>query len=102
MNWKDATERAQAYAAVFTSPEGERVLEDMKHSAFFYSSTYDAVPHAMGIREGRRLSVVDIENLIASAITHRKESHARPAGSDPIRGQSEPDPDSGRDAASTD
>ena len=65
--WHSATERANTYAAVFSTEGGAKVLEDLKKLAFYDRTTYHDNPYAMAHREGSRGLVLAIEQAIAGA-----------------------------------
>jgi len=59
------------YNTVFTSESGARVLEDLKRTCFYYSTTIHELPHVMANQEGQRNVILHIEtklNLTADKI----------------------------------
>ena len=52
------------YQSVFNSEEGQRVLEDLKKTCFYYSPTIDQFPHIMAANEGQRLVMLHIETKL--------------------------------------
>lgn len=56
--------RVREYAQVFGSPEGKRVLADMRRS---YRDTFCSDPHESSFRQGKRQVVLDIERLLEIA-----------------------------------
>lgn len=56
--------RVQDYRTVFGSPEGKRVLEDLRKS---YKQTFDPNPSVSAYKQGKRDVVLDIERLIELA-----------------------------------
>lgn len=66
--WENAKQRADAYHTVFTGVVGERVLEDLKHTLYFYEPTHvkgDAYESAF--REGMRAVALAIHNTVETA-----------------------------------
>lgn len=55
-----------AYMAVFDSPAGEIVLEDLKRANFFYNSLFSQVPGETILREGMRNAVLRILTILDS------------------------------------
>ncbi len=51
------------YERVFGTPEGKRVLDDLKVSAFFTATSYNSDTHLMAYNEGARTLVLHIENM---------------------------------------
>ena len=49
------------YEKVFSSSEGQRVLEDIKKSSFFYTSSYNSDALFMAKNEGKREIALNIE-----------------------------------------
>ena len=54
----------QAYMDVFTSPQGQVVLQDMAKAHFFDRSTFSSDPLKMALREGERNVVLRIRDLV--------------------------------------
>ena len=48
------------YRKTFKSEHGKRVLDDLTRFAKVFESTFDADPHVMAFREGRRETVLRI------------------------------------------
>jgi hypothetical protein len=61
------------YQTVFNSEEGQRVLEDLKKTCFFYSSTIDSTPHVMGFNEGQRTAMLHIDTKLKLSVLKIKE-----------------------------
>ena len=59
---KRALETIQAYTAVFNSPLGKRVLNDLRKS--FGGSSFDPNPYVMAKNEGAREVLLKIEGMI--------------------------------------
>lgn len=57
-------ELVRIYKTVFTSPEGQLVLEDLRMRGFYYAPTYDPIAHGMGVNEGMRTLILHIENQV--------------------------------------
>ncbi len=78
----DASQRAEQlrkdYQSVFNSEEGQRVLEDLKQTCFYYSPTIDAMPHVMAYNEGQRNVMMHIETKLKLTAQRLKElTHER-------------------------
>ena len=56
--------RVHDYNRVFTTPDGQRVLDDMRRS---YRDTFLNDPYESAFRQGRRQVVLDIERLMEIA-----------------------------------
>ncbi len=52
------------YQSVFNSEEGQRVLEDLKQTCFYYAPTIHEIPHIMSANEGQRLVMLHIETKL--------------------------------------
>jgi len=61
------------YQTVFNSEAGQRVLEDLKKTCFYYSPTIDAEPHVMAFNEGQRATMLHIETKIKLSVVKIKE-----------------------------
>lgn len=59
-----AEEVWQAYQNVFSSDEGQIVLEDLEKAHYFHRSTVDPVPHLMAEHEGERNVVLRIHTIL--------------------------------------
>ena len=70
------------YQTVFSSEEGQRVLEDLKKTCFYYSPTVHEIPHFMAAQEWQRLVMLHIETKLKLDSKKLKEL-------DNERGQSE-------------
>lgn len=57
-------DNAECYKRVFSTPDGQAVLEDLRRRAFVDRTTYDPDIKKMGINEGRRSLFVYITNLV--------------------------------------
>lgn len=66
------------YQKVFNSEEGQRVLEDLKKTCFYYIPTIDVMPHVMSFNEGQRATILHIETkLKLSAVKLKELENAR-------------------------
>lgn len=78
---KKARRLKKDYEAVFESPQGKRVLADLRHVTGAARSTYDPNMVAMAVNEGMRrvwlhiehLLTLDDEKLRELVVEHRKE-----------------------------
>ena len=61
------------YQFVFKSESGQRVLEDLKQTCFYYSPTVHALPHMMSYNEGQRNVMLHIETKLKLTIKRIKE-----------------------------
>ena len=61
------------YQSVFNSEEGQRVLEDLKKTCFYYSPTLHEMPHFMAAQEGQRLVILHIETKLKLDLKKLKE-----------------------------
>ena len=55
---------AQLYKNLFTSPDGQLVLEDLKGRCYVYSTTANENPHKTFWHEGMRNVILTIESQI--------------------------------------
>ena len=69
------------YQSVFASESGQRVLEDLKQTCFYYDSTLNEFPHIMAYSEGQR-------NVILHIATKLKLTNKRIKELENERGQS--------------
>lgn len=71
-----------SYRAVFTTPEGQRVLRHICKKAFVFDSTFCKDPHEMAVREGHRalaLAIMryvgkDTEQLLKEIEQHNEDT----------------------------
>jgi hypothetical protein len=52
------------YSTTFNTPEGLRVLEDLKH-AYYHRISFSRDPYATAYNEGQRAVIIRIINLIS-------------------------------------
>jgi hypothetical protein len=57
-------EVAQLYKNLFTSPDGQLVLEDLKGRCYVYSTTFAPIPYTTYWQEGMRNVILHIESQI--------------------------------------
>ena len=55
---------AEAYQAVFNTPEGEIVLAHLCKNAFVFEPTFSPLPHEMALNEGSRRVVLSIIKML--------------------------------------
>jgi hypothetical protein len=64
----EAIEKAEQlrkdYQTVFNSEAGQRVLEDLRKTCFYYDTTLNELPHVMAHSEGLRNVVLHIETKL--------------------------------------
>lgn len=71
---KDKAEQLRKdYQSVFNSESGQRVLEDLKQTCFYYSPTLNEVAHIMSANEGQRLVILHIETKLKLTSDKLKE-----------------------------
>lgn len=68
-----ANQLRRDYHTVFDSEQGQRVLEDLKHTCFYYSTTINNVPHVMSYNEGQRNVLLHIETKLSLTAKKLKE-----------------------------
>ena len=61
------------YQSVFNSEEGQRVLEDLRKTCFYYTPTLDQMPHVMAYNEGQRNVMLHIETKLKLSAVKIKE-----------------------------
>jgi hypothetical protein len=73
----DASQKAEQlrkdYQSVFTSENGQRVLEDLKKTCFYYDTTLHEQPHIMSYQEGLRNVILHIETKLKLTADKIKE-----------------------------
>ena len=62
------------YEAVFSSPAGQRVLEDIKKSGYFYRSTFNIDALSMAKNEGIRTFALHVVDLATPKPEENKEN----------------------------
>lgn len=61
------------YQSVFNSEAGQRVLEDLKQTCFYYDTTLTEMPHVMAYQEGLRNAILHIETKLKLTAKRIKE-----------------------------
>lgn len=64
---------SHAYMAVFNTPNGELILEDLKNRCFWYQSTYDGDVEEMKVNEGMRRVLLTIVTRLSATPAEPKE-----------------------------
>jgi hypothetical protein len=65
----------RAYNEVFPTPNGQKVLDDLKKIAFFNSTTINEIPHIMGFNEGQRAVILHIISRMNLDMLKLKENN---------------------------
>ena len=70
---EQAAQLRKDYQSVFGTEAGQRVLEDLKKTCFYYSPTIHEIPHIMAYQEGQRNVMIHIETKLKLTAIKLKE-----------------------------